>query len=273
MQAAGLAPRESGIRLIVASGEPGAGVPATKERIEALWGAEMHDHFGCTEVAMPPLGYSCTYQARRRDGPLETHIMEDAYLVEALDPATYQPVPEGKPGILVVSNLYSEAQPILRYVMGDWITLRSGPCGCGRTHVRAVGGLRGRHDRLIKIRGLTFFPATIEDAIRSIADVGDEFRVVIDQVDDMDRVEATVEPSDGASPSGGARPSDGASLSDGCDDRHHELQAKVARALKGSLGIRVDVKVVPPGTLPRSEFKAERLTDRRPKPAVDPAVV
>jgi phenylacetate-CoA ligase len=258
MQAAGPPPRESRIRLIVASGEPGAGVPATKQRIEELWGAEMHDHFGCTEVAMPPLGYSCTYQARRRDGPLETHIMEDAYIVEALDPQTYQPVPEGKPGILVVSNLYSEAQPILRYVMGDWITLRRGTCGCGRTHIRAVGGLRGRNDRLIKIRGLMFFPATIEDAIRSIAEVGDEFRVVIDQVGDMDRIEATVEPSHPIEPC------------DNCGDVCPELQAKVARALKGSLGIRVDVKVVSPGTLPRSEFKAERLTDLRPKPAVDP---
>ncbi|MFZ5832921.1 MAG: phenylacetate--CoA ligase family protein, partial [Planctomycetota bacterium] len=115
MEQAGLSPRESSIRLIIASGEPGAGVPATKRRVEELWGAEMHDHFGCTEVAMPPLGYTCTYQVTQTEGPVGTHIMEDVYIPEVLDPETMQPVPEGKPGVLAVSNLYSEAQPILRY--------------------------------------------------------------------------------------------------------------------------------------------------------------
>jgi phenylacetate-CoA ligase len=249
METAGLSPRDSSIRLIVASGEPGAGVPATKQRVEELWGAEMHDHFGCTEVAMPPLGYSCTHQVRRQDGPLETHIMEDVYIAEALDPDTFEPVPEGQPGILAVSNLYSEAQPILRYVMGDWITLKSTPCGCGRTHMRAVGGLRGRNDGLIKIRGLLFFPAVIEDAVRSIPEVGDEFRIVIDHVDDMDRIQATVEPN--------------AATGSHCGP---ELQARVARMLRGNLGIRVDVVVVPHGSLPRVEFKAERLSDLRARP-------
>lgn len=254
MQEAGMSPRDSSIRLVVASGEPGAGVPATKRRVEELWGAEMHDHFGCTEVAMPPLGYTCEFQVRRQDGPVETHIMEDVYIAEALDPDTFEPVPEGTPGILVVSNLYSEAQPILRYVMGDWITITTAPCGCGKTHKRAVGGLRGRHDKLIKIRGLMFFPAVIEDAIRCLPEVGDEFRVVIDRVNDMDQVVATVEPS-----------------GPWIDRDAKELRARVARALKGSLGIRVDVDVVSAGSLARAEFKADRLSDRRPKLAVNPS--
>lgn len=248
MQEAGFCPAQSAIRLVVASGEPGAGVASTKQRVEELWGAEMHDHFGCTEVAMPPLGYTCSHQVRRKGGPVETHIMEDVYIAEALDPDTFQPVPDGQPGILVVSNLYSEAQPILRYVMGDWITITRTPCGCGRTHARAVGGLRGRNDKLIKIRGLMFFPAVIEDAIRSLPEVGDEFRVVIDRVADMDQVKATVEPSP-----------EFAAASDG------ELRGRVSRALKGSLGIRVDVEVVPTGTLARAEFKADRLKDLRPR--------
>lgn len=253
MEDAGLSPRDSSIRIVVASGEPGACVPATKSRVEELWGAQMHDHFGCTEVAMPPLGYSCTYQVCRQNGPVETHIMEDAYVAEALDPDTYQPVPEGTPGILVVSNLYSEAQPILRYVMGDWITMTTTPCGCGRTHKRAVGGLRGRNDKLIKIRGLMFFPAAIEDAIRSLPEVGDEFRVVIDRVADMDQVHAKVEP-------GG----------EWTERDPRELAARVARALKGTLGVRVDVEVVPAGSLPRAEHKADRLSDTRPKISADP---
>ena len=248
MEEAGLRPSDSSIRLIVASGEPGACVPATKRRAEALWGAEMHDHFGCTEVAGPPVGYTCSYQAKKKDGPVGSHLFEDIYVHEALDPDTWGPVPEGKPGVLVVSNLFSEAQPILRYVMGDWITITAEPCGCGRTHRMARGGLQGRHDKLIKIRGLMFFPAAIEDAIRSLAEVGDEFRVELDRVDDMDQVRVTIEPS-----------SETAELSD------RERKAQVAQALKATLGLRVDVDVVPHGTLPRTQFKADRLTDRRPK--------
>jgi phenylacetate-CoA ligase len=253
MQEAGISPRDSAIRLIIASGEPGAGVPATKQRVEELWNAEMHDHFGCTEVAMPPLGYTCSYQVQKREGPVCTHMMEDVYIPEVLDPDTWEPVPEGKPGILVVSNLYSEAQPILRYVMGDWITVTTEACGCGRTQMRAVGGLRGRNDKLIKIRGLLFFPSAIEDAVRSIPEVSDEFRIVIDRVGDMDQVKATVEPAS-------ARPE--------ADDP--SLQAVVARSLKGTLGIRVDVEVVPHGSLERASFKADRLSDLRPQLSTEP---
>jgi len=248
MEELGISPRDSSIRLICASGEPGACVPATKKRVEELWGAEIHDHFGCTEVAMPPLGYTCSRLVKRKDKPVDSHMMEDVYIPEALDPETCEPVPEGKPGILVVSNLYSESQPILRYVMGDWISITTEPCECGRTHARAIGGLQGRNDKLVKIRGLLFFPAAIEDAIRSRPEVGDEFRVELDRVDDMDQVKVTIEPSPQTA---------------GLSDR--ERAARVARAVRGTLGIRVDIEVVPYGSLPRSEFKSDRLTDRRPK--------
>ncbi len=249
MEEMGLDPQQSSIRLLCCAGEPGACVPATKERMEKLWGAEMHDHFGCTEVAMPPLGYSCPYQVHKRNGtPVESHLMEDVYIPEVLDPETFKPVPEGTPGVLVVSNLYSEAQPILRYVMGDWITVTTTPCACGRTHARAIGGLRGRHDKLIKIRGLMFFPAAIEDAVRSLPQVGDEFRVVVDRDGDMDQIRATIEPSP-----------------DVATQDERAIRGEVAKALKGTLGIRVDVEVVPYGSLERFEFKADRLTDRRPK--------
>ena len=104
MQEAGMSPADSSIRLIVASGEPGAGVPATKQRVEALWNAEMHDHFGCTEVAMPPLGYTCTDQVRQTEKPIDTHMMEDVYIPEVLDPNSFEPVAEGKPGILMTER-------------------------------------------------------------------------------------------------------------------------------------------------------------------------
>ena len=150
--------------------------------------------------------------------------------------------------MLVVSNLFSESQPILRYMMGDWISITTEPCLCGRTHARAIGGLKGRNDELIKIRGLMFFPAVIEDSVRRLPEVGDEFKIEIRRVDDMDRIKITVEPSSQIPKGSYATP-----------------QQRIARSLKGSLGIDVDVDLVPFGTLPRTEFKAKRLFDLREK--------
>lgn len=252
MEQAGMRPQNSSVRLVVVAGEPGACIPATKRRIEELWGASLHDDFGCTEVAMTPLGYTCSYQVRQRLHPVEVHVMEDAYIVEALDPGTFEPVPEGQRGILVVSNLFSEAQPMLRYVMGDWVTLTTEPCPCGRRHARVVGGLQGRNDGLIKIRGLLFFPAAIEDSLRSLQYIGDEFRVEIGREGDMDRLQVSIEPAAPA-PAG----------------TEADLQARAARDLKGALGIDVDVNVVPYESLPRAEYKARRILDRR-APALPP---
>jgi len=254
MQELGKSPEESSIRLVCCAGEPGASVPATKRRVEQLWGAKMGDYFGCTEVAMPPLGYTCSHQIEKQDGePAHAHINEDAYIVEVLDRESFEPLPDGQPGILAVTNLYSEAQPIPRYVMGDWITVERRPCPCGRTQLIALGGLRGRDDKLVKIRGLTFFPAAIEDALRSLPEVGDEFRVEIDRVADMDQIRAIIEPGEGTP---------------GMSDR--ERIARVAARLKGTLQIRFQVEVVPPGSLERTQYKADRVIDKRPKPSIDP---
>ncbi len=246
LEEAGHSPRESSIRLIVAAGEPGPCVPATKRRIEDLWHARLHDDFGCTEVAMTPLGYTCSYQVKQKDHPVDVHLMEDVYVPEVVHPETLEPVAEGKRGLLVVSNLFSEAQPILRYVMGDWVSVTSEPCPCGRTHARALGGLQGRNDELLKIRGLMFFPAVIEDSIRRLPDLGDEFKVEISRVNNMDRVKVTAEPSSPIP-----------------KEDYHAPQDRVARALKGALGIDVEVELVPYGTLPRTTFKAKRLFDLR----------
>lgn len=248
MEEMGASPRKSSIRLIVAAGEPGPCVPATKQRIEDVWNAELHDDFGCTEVAMTPLGYTCAYQVRQREHRVSTHLMEDVYVPEVLDPATLQPLAPGEQGILVVSNLFSEAQPILRYVMGDWISIDPTPCPCGRTHARAVGGLQGRSDDLIKIRGLVFFPAAIEDAVRSHSDTGDEFKVEITRAGDLDRVTLYVEPNSPVPKASNA-----------------EIERRIQRSLKGALGIEVVVELVPYGSLPRATFKAKRLFDLREK--------
>jgi len=249
MEEQGYSPEDSAIRLVITAGEPGPCVPATKRRIEALWGAKLHDNFGCTEVAMTPFGYSCAWEVEQDDRPMNTHLMEDSYIPEIVHPETFEPVKEGEEGILVVSNLFSEAQPILRYVMGDWTAITTEPCPCGRTHARAIGGLRGRSDGMVKIRGIAFFPSTIEDSIRKHPDLGDEFQVEITRVQDMDHVKITVEPRSSIP-----------------KDSYHAPRDRLQKELKGALGIDVEVELVPYGSLPRTSAKSQRVNDLRDGP-------
>jgi phenylacetate-CoA ligase len=243
----GIDPRASSVRLLVCAGEPGACVPSTKARIEETWNAVMHDDFGCTEVAMSPLGYTCSEEAAQKERRPNVHLMEDQYLVEVLDPETAKPVAEGERGMLVVSNLYSEAQPILRYVMGDWVRITNEACACGRTQARAIGGLQGRSDELLKVRGLKFFPAAIEDAVRSLPDVGDEFIVELTTTGELDCMKVTIEPA----------------VELGDESKRDALKLSSEYALKGLLGVTTEVEVVPRGSLPRTTAKAKRLFDRR----------
>jgi phenylacetate-CoA ligase len=180
---------------------------------------------------------------------VNTHLMEDSYIPEIVHPETFEPVKEGEEGILVVSNLFSEAQPILRYVMGDWTSITTEPCPCGRTHARAIGGLRGRSDGMVKIRGIAFFPSTIEDSIRKHPDLGDEFQVEITRVQDMDHVKITVEPRSSIP-----------------KDSYHAPRERLQRELKGALGIDVEVELVPYGSLPRTSAKSQRVNDLRDGP-------
>jgi phenylacetate-CoA ligase len=249
MEELGYSPEDSSIRLVITAGEPGPCVPSTKQRIESLWGAKLHDDFGCTEVAMTPFGYTCEHEVNQAERPANVHLMEDAYIPEVVHPETYEPVKDGEEGVLVVSNLFSESQPILRFLMGDLTALTKDPCACGRTHARAIGGLRGRADGLVKIRGIAFFPSTIEDSIRRHPDLGDEFQVEITRINDMDRVKIIVEPKS-------AIPK----------DSYTEPRVRLERDLKGLLGINVEVDLVPFGTLPRTSSKSQRVNDLRDPP-------
>lgn len=245
-------PALSSVRLVVTAGEPGPCIPATKARVEQTWGARMVDIYGCTEMAMTPLGYQCLADASRPFPPYSCHILEDCYVAEAVDPATGQPLPEGEKGVSVVSNLYSEAQPILRYEMGDLFGLTGRTCPCGRTHRLAEGGFFGRRDDMLKVRGVVVFPATFESAIRALPEVGDEYEVVIRNDSGVDDVLVRVEPAGPGSP--------------------ERLGDAVAAAVRSQIGIRVRCEVVKPGTLQRPEMKARRVHDeRRRVPEVAPA--
>ncbi len=222
---------ESSVRVTIHAGEPGASLPATKERIENAWGARAYDHAGATEVGA--WGVMCKPQAG-------IHLNENEFICEVLDPETGRPADAGE---LVITNLGRIGMPVIRYRTGDYVKLKSGPCECGRESRVLDGGVTGRLDDALIIRGLNVYPATIENIILKLPEV-QEFTVRAYSTETFDELEIQIESTN-------PDPTD--------------TVTTVTTAIRDALGLRADVKSVPLGTLPRYELKSKRFTDQRKK--------
>jgi phenylacetate-CoA ligase len=227
--------REGTLRTIIVAGEPGAGVPATRARIERLWpGARLWDHHGMTEVG--PVTYECP--ARR--GVL--HILETSYLAEVIDPATSAKLGHGAQGELVLTNLGRFGSPLIRYRTGDIVLSddRSPqtPCICGRVDLALIGGILGRTDDMVVVRGVNLHPTAVEEVVRRHEQVA-EYRVELRSVRAMTEVNIQVEPNPG------------------CPDAA-ALALEVETALRAAFNLRIPVTAMPEGSLPRFELKAKR---------------
>ena len=216
-----------GVRATVHAGEPGAGIPAVRARIEEAWGARAYDHAGMTE--MGAYGFECPAQTG-------LHLNESEFIAEIIDPATGASAREGE---LVLSNLGRLGSPLLRYRTGDRVRAAASPCACGRTFLRLDGGILGRVDDMLIVRGVNVFPAAIEGIVRRFPAV-DEFLIEVYRRAEMDEVRLLLEVGAGAG---------------------HVL-ASVQEAVRVDLGIRVEVVPVPARSLPRYELKARRLVRR-----------
>ncbi len=246
MQELGYDPRQSSVRLIVTGGEPGACIPATKARIEGLWGARLVEFYGCTEASPTAGGYTCREESEQQDHAMNPHLMEDIQIWEVVDPVTYEPLPLGKRGLTVVTNLFSEGSPQIRFLIGDYAVLTEEPCLCGRRQVRAQGGFFGRADDMLKVRGVAIFPSAVEALLRGIPELGDEFQIVVSSEAALDVLTLVVE----------ARP-------EVTEAAYSRIQAEIKSEISSKLGIKPVVRVVPSRTLPRTEFKAKRVQDTR----------
>jgi phenylacetate-CoA ligase len=222
---------ETTVRVIIVAGEPGGSIPATRARIEQVWGARVIDHHGLTEAG--PVSFECWEQ------PGGLHLNEAEFVCEVIDPRTGAAVPDGSPGELVVTNLGRTASPILRYRTRDMVTRRSDPCPCGRTWARLHGGILARADDMVAVRGVNVYPAAIEDIVRQFAEVG-EFRSVVGWHGAMRSLAIDIEVARSAADPAG-------------------LAHRVAHAIREALGLNVPVTPVQPGTLPRYEMKARRF--------------
>jgi phenylacetate-CoA ligase len=224
-RARGLDASKLPVRVTVHAGEPGAGIPSVRARIEAGWGARAYDHAGMTE--MGAYGFECEAQAG-------LHVNETEFIAEVIDPATGAPALEGE---LVLTNLGRLGSPLVRYRTGDRVRLAAGACACGRTFARLEGGILGRLDDMLIVRGVNLFPSAIEAIVRRFP--VDEFQIEVFRDGELDEVRVVMEVEGG---SDGAR--------------------RVQEALRSGLGIRLEVAAVAGGSLPRFELKARRVVRR-----------
>lgn len=235
----GINPRtEIPIRMIFCAGEPGASIPATKRRIEEVWNAKVYDHCGATEA--PLWAFEC-------DAQQGLHLNEPNYLVEILNPSTFQPAAPGEIGTAVVTNLNRLAMPSIRFDLKDLtrLSVSEEPCPCGRTWRKIVGGIIGRRDDITKIRGVLFSPTSVEQVVRDMPELSDEFEVVVTREDDNDRILVIAE------------------VLNEHAGRRDEIAQKLIRDLRNGTQLRCEVEIRDFGTLTRYEMKSKRFKDLR----------
>jgi phenylacetate-CoA ligase len=220
--------RASSVRTTIHAGEPGASVPNVRRRIEEAWGARCHDHAGATEVG------AWAFDCPAADGAV--HLNEAEFVFEVIDPATAEPVAEGSRGELVVTSLGRTGMPAVRYRTGDLVELTAEPCACGRTFARAVGGVLGRADDMMIVRGVNLYPSGVDDIVRGVDGVV-EYEVELRRRASMTDLAIRVETEEGA---------------------FRRVAQSIGEAFRLRHSLRVTVERAERGSLPRYEFKARR---------------
>lgn len=232
--------RSMPVRVLILAGEPGANIPETKARIESAWHAKCFDHAGASEVGAH--SFECEIQ------PGGIHINEIEFIAEVLDAETGRRVSDGEIGELVITNLGRAGFPAIRYRTGDLVRWNPAPCACGRTFARFDGGLIGRTDDMITIRGVNIYPSAIENVVRRFSEVT-EFLVTVSKAREMQLLEIQIEVGTGEG---------------------EGLRREVELALHRALSLRPVVRLAQSGSLPRSELKARRfrrIDDTTPDPS------
>jgi phenylacetate-CoA ligase len=211
---------------------------STKKRIEDAWGAKVFDHAEATEIGA--WSFECA------DQPHGMHVNEGLFLVEIEDLDTGKIIEEpGKRGKMIITALDRQAQPCVRFDSKDIIEWDPEPCSCGRTFRLIKGGVVGRSDDITKAKGVLLAPSAIEEVVRSIDGLGDEFEVVVDKVGDVDRIALKVE------------------LMPDAESRRDEIAGQLVDQLRNKTNLRYNLSFHEYQTLPRYEVKAKRFKDLR----------
>ena len=225
----------SRVRGLLVAGEPGGNIPATRQLIEQAWGARVFDHWGMTELG--PLAIECA------DSPGSLQVLETECIAEVLDPQTLQPVPDGEEGELVITNLGRVGSPLIRYRTGDRVRVAPGSVA-EAGFLRLEGGILGRVDDMVTIRGNNLYPSALEDAIRSVAGVA-EFRIQLWEGGGLQRLELEIEP-----------------VAEMTTEAVAGLVRRLEDLVRERFLFRAEVRAVGVGELPRFEMKARRFWRR-----------
>jgi len=221
------------VQRTIHAGEPGASVPAIAARIEAAWGASCYDHVGATELGA--WGGSCGIDDH-------VHILEEQFVAEIIDSngrilTAADASNEGRQGELVLTNLGRLGSPVIRYRTGDLVDLRVDPCACGRAEAYAKGGVLGRKDDMVVVRGVNIFPSALEGMVREFAEI-EEFQVQVCKQREMADLHFEIE----------VRGTSG-----------KQVAEALARLIQQRIQVKPTVELVPRGSLPRYEMKSRRF--------------
>lgn len=212
-----------------------------RHEIEERLGLKAFNIYGLSEIMGPGVSFECEAQSG-------SHINEDHFYPELLDPKTLEPVPDGQPGELVFTTLTKEGMPLLRYRTRDLTTLDHRPCSCGRTLAR-MGRILGRSDDMLIIRGINVFPSQVESVILSLPEFEPQYVLIVDRVDNLDTLQIQVE----------VRPQ---YFTDDVKTIEN-LQKKLSDAIQSVITIKASVRVLFPGTIERSQGKGRHVIDNR----------
>jgi phenylacetate-CoA ligase len=210
----------------------------TRKKIERIYGINVYNSYGLSEMNGPGVAFEC----HLKNG---MHLWEDQFLMEIVDPQTGRLLPEGEEGELILTSLCREAMPILRYRTRDITSIVKSRCRCGRTH-RRIARITGRADDMLIVRGVNIYPQQVERVLMGIEALGRNYQIFLEELDEMTvKVELSAVSFDGKL------------------EHLVNLRNEVTEKLRTDILIKPKVELVPPGTLPISEGKAQRVVDKR----------
>jgi phenylacetate-CoA ligase len=235
----GIDPRDLPVKKAILGAEPYS--EETRDKIEQLWGVDAYNNYGLSEMNGPGVAFECVHKKGM-------HLAEDYYIAEIINPDTCEPVPDGDIGELVLTHINREAMPMIRYRTRDLTRFITEPCACGRT-MRKLDRMKGRTDDMLIIGGVNVFPSQIEGVIMGIPEVGNNYQIVVDQENSLDRIHVKVELY--------------AKMFTGDVKELEKLKSSIVNKLKSVIIVTPRIEFCEPGTLPASMGKAVRVIDNR----------
>jgi phenylacetate-CoA ligase len=235
----GVRPPDLGVQKAYLGAEPYS--EETRNKIQAQWGLEAYNSYGLSEMNGPGVAFECELKTGM-------HLWEDFYILEIINPDTGERLPDGEAGELILTHINRAAMPIIRYRTRDLTRIIPGACACGRTH-RRIERIKGRTDDMLIVGGVNVFPSQIESVLMRIPEVGNNYQIVLDRHENLDRLHIRVELY--------------SKMFQGDMEGLNRLKKKLVEELRALITVNPRIELLEPGSLPPSTGKAVRVIDNR----------